>query len=171
MTKNIYISGAEPRSGKSVVTLAVCDILAAATPRLGFFRPVISADDESDTLLALIAERYHLAATQRAGFGCTHKTARAMIASGKYEDLLTRILERFKTLQEHCDHIVCLGTDYSSVTSAFELGFNADIANNLNCLIIPVVDGKDRSTSTPAISSPCLSTASIPHVYWKQNRI
>lgn len=146
MTKNIYISGAEPRSGKSVVALAICDILAGVTPRLGFFRPVISADDESDTMLTLIAERYHLPNAKRVGFGCTHKTARNMIASGRYEDLLTCILERFKTLQEHCDHIVCLGTDFSSVTSAFELGFNADIANNLNCLIIPVVDGKDRNS-------------------------
>lgn len=146
MTKNIYISGAEPRSGKSVVALAICELVAGVTPRLGFFRPVISADDESDAMLTLIAERYRLPTPQRVGYGCTHKTARAMISSGRYEDLLTCILERFKVLQAQCDHIICLGTDFSSVTSAFELGFNADIANNLNCLIVPVVDGNARNT-------------------------
>lgn len=144
MTQNIYITGAEPHSGKSVVALAICDMLAGGTAKLGFFRPIVAAGDGSDSMLALISERYNLAGPQQIGFGCTYATARELMTNGQYDALLTRILERFKQLQQQCDHIVCLGTDYSNVTSAFEFGFNADVANNLNCFIVPVVRGDDR---------------------------
>lgn len=144
MTQNIYITGAEPHSGKSVVALAICDMLAGGTAKLGFFRPIVAANDGSDSMLALISQRYNLAGPQQIGFGCTYATARELMTNGQYDALLTRILERFKQLQQQCDHIVCLGTDYSNVTSAFEFGFNADVANNLNCFIVPVVRGDDR---------------------------
>ena len=144
MTQNIYITGAEPHSGKSVVTLAICDMLAGGTAKLGFFRPIIAADDGSDSMLALISQRYNLVAPDQIGFGCSYKAASELVTNGQYDALLTRILERFKQLQQQCDHIVCLGTDYSNVASAFELGFNADVANNLNCFIVPVVRGDDR---------------------------
>ena len=39
---------------------------------------------------------------------------------------------------------MCIGTDYSGVSGMLEFDFNVDAANNLGCLLMPVVRGKDR---------------------------
>jgi phosphate acetyltransferase len=74
-------------------------------------------------------------------FGCSHEQARDYITRDRQDDLLKVILEKFKSLQVHCDHIVCLGTDFSGVDAALEFDFNADVANNLGCYVMPVVKG------------------------------
>jgi phosphate acetyltransferase len=41
--------------------------------------------------------------------------------------------------------VLCEGTDYTGVSSAFEFDFNAAVANNLGCPIIAVVSGSGKS--------------------------
>jgi phosphate acetyltransferase len=40
--------------------------------------------------------------------------------------------------------VLCVGTDYSGAYAALEFDFNTDVANNLGCLIMPVVRGSGR---------------------------
>ena len=78
-------------------------------------------------------------------YGCSYEEARDYIAVDRYEELQKIILARYKTLQEQCEHVLCLGTDYSGVAAALEFDFNADVANNLGCHVIPVVKGYRRN--------------------------
>jgi phosphate acetyltransferase len=41
--------------------------------------------------------------------------------------------------------VLCEGTDYTGVTSAFEFDFNAGVANDLGCPILAVVNGRGKS--------------------------
>jgi len=40
-TKSIYIFGAEPQSGKSVVLLGIMELLSRHVNKMGFFRPLV----------------------------------------------------------------------------------------------------------------------------------
>ncbi len=144
MAQNIYVAGAETKNGKSVVALGLMELLSTRTNRLGFFRPVIRADDSPDAMIELMKTRYGLNTPYEAMYGCSYEQASEFLAQDRYDDLLKRILEKYKVLQTHCDHIVCLGTDYSGVAAALEFDFNADAANNLGCYVIPVVKGYHR---------------------------
>ena len=146
MAQNIYVAGAEAKNGKSVIALGLMELLSTRTNRLGFFRPVIRTKDATDSMIELMATRYALKFPYDSMYGCSYEDARHYVAKDRYDDLLTVILDKYKALQEHCDHIVCLGTDYSGVTSALEFDFNADAANNLGCYVIPVVKGYQRKT-------------------------
>jgi phosphate acetyltransferase len=145
MAHNIYVAGAEAKNGKSVIALGLMELFSTRTNRLGFFRPVIRAKDIPDTMIELMSTRYELRPTYEAMYGCSYEQARDYISKDKYDELLKIILEKYRALQEQCDHIVCLGTDYSGVTAALEFDFNADVANNLGCYVLPVVKGYRRN--------------------------
>jgi len=136
--------GAEPDSGKSVVSLGIMEILSAVNRRIGFFRPVVSASG-GDDLTSLVLERYGLDLAPEMLYGCTAETARRLSVDGRYETLLKLILDKFKRLEEAADMVVCVGTDFSSVAPALTFDFNADLANNLGCLSLPVLSGGGRA--------------------------
>ncbi len=145
MTQNIYVAGAEASSGKSVVALGLMELLSTQTNRLGFFRPVVPSEETIDPLIELMQTRYSLSHAYESMYGCGYATARKLLAQDHEAELLKLILGKFKALQQHCDHIVCLGTDFSGVGTALEFDFNADVANNLGCHVVPVVLGYRRN--------------------------
>lgn len=151
-THNIYITGAEHGSGKSVIMLAMMDMYSGHSHKVGFFRPIVISEEKNDELIQLVSHRYMIDLPYNAMYGCTDIEARAFLASGSYHELLKKILAKFRQLQSQCDHIICVGSDYIAGESIFEFDFNADVANNLGCLLIPVIQGSGR-TNTQILSA------------------
>jgi phosphate acetyltransferase len=144
MSKNLYIATMEPRAGKSVVALGIMEVLSRRLRKVGFFRPVIP-DVERDNNIDLIQKRYDLKLPYEDMYGYKHTEAQYLTSTGQYDTLLKNILDQYKRLESKCDFVLCEGTDYTGVSSAFEFDFNADVANNLGCPILGVVNGRDKS--------------------------
>jgi phosphate acetyltransferase len=143
--QSVYIAGASSGSGKSVVVLGFMEMLYAVNRRVGFFRPIVARSPEQDNLSTLVLGRYNLPFSPEMLYGCTAETASHLIAAGRYDDLLKLILNKFKTLEESCDLVVCAGTDFDGLVPSLEFDFNADLANNLGCSVVVVVKGFGRS--------------------------
>jgi phosphate acetyltransferase len=146
MTQNLYVAGAEQGSGKSVIVLALMEAMSGRSGKVGFFRPVIRSADRRDELVHLISERYQLAMPYTAMYGCTGEEARELLVEDRYDEILKRVLEKYRGLQSECDQVLCAGTDYTGGHAALEFDFNADVANNLGCFITPVVRGNGRES-------------------------
>ncbi len=132
-------------SGKSLVALGVMELLSRRRARLGFFRPVVARAERADNDILLIAGRYHLEIGTTAVHAYTHDEAQRELAAGRHDEVLQRILECYKRLEVECDFVLCEGTDYTGVSSAFEFDFNAAVAKNLGAPILPVLSGRQRS--------------------------
>ena len=145
MPQNIYVAGAEQGSGKSAIVLALMELLTGDTSKPGFFRALIQGSVKEDRLIQLIMDRYQLECPYEAMYGCTSDEARELLASNRYDELLKRILAKYKQLEKQCDRILCVGTDYTGGQLTIEFDFNADVANNLGCLLMPVLRGYGRS--------------------------
>jgi phosphate acetyltransferase len=145
ISQNIYITGADEGSGKSVIMLAMMEMLFGHAGNIGFFRPIILSDDEKDALIQLVSHRYQLTQPYEAMYGCKSDQARKLLADEQYEELLKIILAKYRTLQAQCDHVLCVGSDYSRGDSLFEFDFNADVANNLGCVLMPIMQGGERN--------------------------
>ena len=143
MSNKLYIASMEARSGKSVVALGLMEMLSRRLNKIGFFRPVIP-DVAQDNNINLISSRYLLEQPYEAMYAFSHDQAQDMVADGKYDTLLKTVLGKFKTLERQCKYIVCEGTDYTGVSSAFEFDFNAEVANNLGCPILVVLNGREK---------------------------
>ena len=57
MATSLYLASLEPSSGKSLVALGLMELLSRRVDRLGYFRPVIPSDDESDSRIELMSRR------------------------------------------------------------------------------------------------------------------
>jgi phosphate acetyltransferase len=147
MSKGIYVTGIEPRSGKSLAVLGIMEQLSGRISRVGFFRPVIREDAGQDRLLDLIVRRYNLTFDREEMWGCTLQTARDLLSAGKEDELHGLILEKYKALEEKADFVLAAGTDYTSASSAFEFDFNIDVARNLGAPLVAVLNGSGRPTS------------------------
>lgn len=145
MISNLYITSIEPDSGKSLILLGIMELLSKRIRKLGFFRPIIQAGIKPDNDIELIRSRYHLEFPYQDYYGVTHEETRALIAEGQFEEILKRIIEKYKALEEKCDFIVCEGTDFTDIISAFEFNFNAEIANQLDAPILLVANGQGKS--------------------------
>lgn len=147
MSQNIYIAGTEQGSGKPAIVLALMELLSGDSSKLGFFRPLVQGHETEDMLIHLIVERYQLKWPYESMYGCTNEVARELLASNRYDELQKIIMAKYKELEKQCDHVLCVGTNYSKGELTNEFDFNADIANNLGCLLMPVLRGNDRSIS------------------------
>ena len=145
MAKSLYIAAMEPRSGKSVVALGLMELLSRRIRKVGFFRPIIASSELRDKELHLILTRYNLVHTYEEAYAHTHEDARRMTAERRYDALLKDIVSKYKELESRCDFVLCEGTDFTRVSSAFEFEFNAAVANNLGSPILAMVNGRRKS--------------------------
>ena len=149
MAKNLYITATEARSGKSAICLGVMELILRHVEKVGFFRPLINAQDEKkeiiDRDINLISTHFQLSPPYKAMYGYTTTQANELITFGKYDVLMEGIVTKYKELEKEFDFVLCEGTDFLESTSAFELDINADISNNLGCPVLLVARAHQKT--------------------------
>ena len=146
MSNSLYITSLEGQSGKRVLALAFMEQLSGRLEKVSLFRPVVSESGGPDKLIKLMVDLYDLRFSPEEMYGVTMEDAQSLLAVGEYNDLYSRILERYKLLESKSDFVLCVGTNYSGLSTALEFDFNAEVARNLNSPLVSVVNGlgKDR---------------------------
>ena len=148
MPTSIYVASSEARSGKALATLGLMELASRRVGRVGFFRPVVR--EEGDGGLELVRRRYGAGDDRASDFAyaCRYDDARKLAADGRSDDLLERILARFRQIESQCDFTVCVGTDFTGLAAAFEFEFNARVAGHLGCPVFYVANGRERSPAS-----------------------
>ncbi|MDD2759102.1 MAG: phosphate acetyltransferase [Methylomonas sp.] len=144
LSQNIYITGTGCNSGKSIIMLAMMEMLTGYAGKIGFFRPIINAGAQKDDLIEFISYRYQTDLPYEAMYGCKSDQARELVAQERYDELHTLILSKYRALKAQCDFVLCIGSDYRHGDSIFEFDFNAEVANNLDCRMMPVMHGAEQ---------------------------
>jgi phosphate acetyltransferase len=145
ISQNIYISGADEWSGNTAIILAMMEMLAGHAGHISFFRPIIDSGIEKDPLIQLISDRYVLAQPYDLLYGCTSEQASKLLVDDRYDELLKIILEKYRALKDVSLQVLCVGSDYRHGDFVSEFDFNADVANNLGCVLMPILQGADKS--------------------------
>jgi len=145
MSKNLYITAVEPKSGKTTVTLGIMEFLVRNLGKVAFFRPIVNTKDGAkDRVISLIVENYSLDIPYAEMYAYTTEEAQSLLAEKKYLGLLEGILIKYKELENRNDFVLCLGTDFAGEASSIEFELNADIANNLGCPVLMIGNGHQR---------------------------
>jgi phosphate acetyltransferase len=149
VTDALYIATIDRYSGKSLVSLGVTELLLRKTNRVGIFRPVIGTqtDGERDKNIDLLLRHFDLHQDYEDTYGMPMREAEELIGQERYDQVLDRIIARYKALEECCDFILCIGSDLVSATAALEFDFNADVAKNLSAPVLLVGSGVDRDVA------------------------
>ncbi|GGQ39484.1 phosphate acetyltransferase [Couchioplanes caeruleus subsp. azureus] len=149
MASSVYVAGLGPSVGKGTVALGVVELLSRKVARIGVFRPLVSGSGK-DPLLTLLMSRYPLAAGHDDSYGVTVSEAAALVADGRREELVSRIVERYRAVERGCGSVVVIGSDFADGQDdggdelPRELAFNARLATEFGSVVLPVVSGQGR---------------------------
>ena len=148
MANTLYITATRPRSGKSVISLGVMEMLFRRVERVGFFRPIIKSDpqtDGQDNDIRLMSSYFGLGIPYEKMYGYTMAEAIDLLSQGKDEELIEGILAKHSALEQIYDFILCEGTDYDTSEAAFDFDLNSVIARNLGSPVLLSANGQDRT--------------------------
>jgi phosphate acetyltransferase len=133
VTLRIAVLSAEGRTAKSTVAVGLLDALTRGTvARVGVFRPVARSLEEPDPVLDALAA--HGAAATGVGVDDEYVHADPEVA-------VRRIVAQAAKLDESCDVVLVLGSDYTGVGAPTELSMNGRIAADLGAAVVLVLNG------------------------------
>ncbi|WBB66639.1 phosphate acetyltransferase [Micromonospora sp. WMMD812] len=143
MARSVYLTSVGSGGGKSTIALGLAELLSRQVGRIGVFRPLI-AGTGPDPILALLSERYRIELPLADLAGATYAEATTLVADGRREELISRIVERYRAVERRCPAVVVVGSDFDDTGDPArprELAFNARLATEFGSVVVPVVDG------------------------------
>ncbi|MBM2621160.1 phosphate acetyltransferase [Actinoplanes sp. LDG1-06] len=158
MARSVYVAGLGPGVGKGTVALGLVELLSRQVARIGVFRPLVAGDGD-DPLLTLLTKRYPVVAPYADSYGVTTAEASALVADGKWEELISRIVERYREVERRAASVVVIGSDFAAGGAKErdeiprELGFNARLATEFGSVVIPVISGEGRGAESLAATA------------------
>lgn len=149
MAEPLMIVATEPGVGKSVVALGLLDHLQRQGARACYFKPVrLEMGPGHDA--GFIHRTLHLPMAEELLTAVSSAEVLCAIRSGRYDDVLDRILESYERLAKDHDVVVCEGVDSVRAFPALESDINVDIAKTISAPVVLVCNGIDRSADVIA---------------------
>ncbi|MEH1012877.1 phosphate acetyltransferase [Micromonospora sp. CPCC 206060] len=155
MARSVYLTSVGHGGGKSTVALGLAELLSRQVERIGAFRPLI-AGNGPDPILALLHDRYRIHLPYDDLHGASYAEAIALVADGRREELISRIVERYRAVERRCPAMVVVGSDFDDTAdpgNPRELAFNARLATEFGSVVVPVVDGFGQDAETIAAAA------------------
>ncbi|ABP56123.1 phosphate acetyltransferase [Salinispora tropica] len=155
VARSVYLTSVSSGGGKSTVALGLAELLSRQVGRIGIFRPLVRGD-QPDPILALLSERYRVELPIEDLTGTTYTEATGMVAEGRREQLVSRIVERYRAVERRFPAVVVVGSDFADGGDGAgprELAFNARLATEFGSVVVPVVDGYEQETATIAAAA------------------
>ncbi|MEU4568086.1 phosphate acetyltransferase [Micromonospora sp. NPDC023956] len=143
MARSVYLTSVSSGGGKSTIALGLAELLSRQVERIGAFRPLV-AGTAPDPILALLGDRYRIAPPVADLSGTTHAEAARLVGDGRREELISRIVERYRAVERRCPAMVVVGSDLDGSGDPGNpraLAFNARLATEFGSVVVPVVDG------------------------------
>ena len=108
MSDNLFITATEARSGKSAISLGVMEMLLRKIKNVGFFRPIINIDPNSnrkDDDINLISSHFDLKIPYDKMYGFTGAEASNLVSLGRDAEIIEGIIKKCLN-NESCECII-----------------------------------------------------------------
>lgn len=145
--KAIYIATIEPNSGKSIVSLGLMKLLLEKTPKVGYFRPIIDTlkNGEIDNHINTITSFFNLDLKFEDAYAFQRSEVIRLKNQNKEDKIISRIIEKYKAVEERFDYVLIEGTSFAGEGSLIEFDINVLIAKNLGVPAIILASGVGKS--------------------------
>ena len=147
MSKAIYIATTEPNSGKSIISLGLMHLLLGRAARVGYFRPIIDDFEPggTDNHIHTISSYFNLDIDFKDAFAFTRSEVIQKKNEDKDDEIITKIIEKYKAVEERYDFVLVEGTSFSGEGSIIEFDINVVIAKNLGIPVILLASGVGKT--------------------------
>ncbi|NOX63053.1 MAG: phosphate acetyltransferase [Chloroflexi bacterium] len=147
MAQSIYLTTTEPHCGKSLISLGIIESVLRRTRRVAVFRPYVGVDgrDRRDKNIDLLLTHFQLDVPYEDTYAFRASEVTDLLAQRRVDEVLNRIIEKYKALEARHDFILCIGSDLTTEAATFEFDFNAEVANTLASPVLLVGSGAKQS--------------------------
>ncbi len=147
MSKAIYIATTEPNSGKSIVSLGLMRLLLGKAAKVGYFRPIIDdyPEGKKDNHISTIIGHFDLAMAYDEAYAFTRSEVIHKNNQNKEDEVLDKIIEKYKAVEERFDFVLVEGTDFSGDGAIIEWDINVLMAKNLGIPTIILASGVGKT--------------------------
>ncbi|MEU8236811.1 phosphate acetyltransferase [Actinoplanes missouriensis] len=158
VARSVYVAGLGPGVGKGTVALGIVELLSRRVAKVAVFRPLVAAAGR-DSVLSVLQDRYPGPVPYEESFGVTLAEATALVADGRREELIGRIVERYREVERRSTAVVIVGSDFTDKLEEGrdelprELAFNARLATEFGSVVVPVVSGEGRTPESLAAAA------------------
>ena len=155
MKNSLYLNPTEAYCGKSLVTLGLIEHLLRTTQKVAIFRPIIrkTRAKKMDQDIGLILGYFNLNIPYEDTYGVTEDELQKLELRGKHDEIIDRIIDKYKVLESRFDFVVIEGSDYESKNSMYEFNLNQEIAKNLGSPVI-IIGKADAESSVDDLVYP-----------------
>ncbi len=140
-TNSLYIASLDPAAGKLLVTMGMMELLTRRIEKVGFFRPVISENNGPDNDIKLILSKYCPDMSYDDCYGFEEEEVKTLVSQGKTKEFYEKLVAHLGELHKKYDFVLCEGLNSSGFLSSFDININLEIAKNLGCHFIGVLNG------------------------------
>ncbi len=146
MANNLYLTTTEGESHKKIVTLGLMEFLLRNIEKVAYFKPIIHVSDKLNAAdnFSLIKKQFNLDIPDEQMYAYTFDEAEKLVSSGNYDQFLEGIINKYKSLEERFDFVLCEGTDFARHTSSFEMDINSRIASVLASPVLIITPAHDK---------------------------
>ena len=147
MSKAIYIATTESNSGKSLVSLGLMHSLLGRAAKVGYFRPIIDdlKEGEIDNHIHTVSSYFNLDISFNDAYAFQRSEVIKMKNENKDDDIISRIIEKFKALEDRFDFVLVEGTSFQGEGAIIEFDINVLIAKNLGVPAIIISSGRNKT--------------------------
>jgi len=143
-TNSLYISSLKPHSGSLIVSMGMMEILRARFEKVAFFRPFIGKKEKLDSDIVFMLDHYNLDMKYEQAYSYSVDEVEELLSNEKIKQILSKVLEDFKALQEEFDFVLCEGLNRESFNMSISQDLNILVSKNLATPFISVVNAKDK---------------------------
>lgn len=147
MNKAIYIATTEPNSGKSIISLGLMRLLLGKAAKVGYFRPIIDdyPEGKRDNHISTIIAYFNLDLEYDEAFAYTRSQVIKKNNENKEDQVLDKIIEKYKVVEDRFDFVLVEGTDFSGDGAIIEWDINVLMAKNLGIPTIILASGVGKT--------------------------
>ncbi|MFT7860354.1 MAG: phosphate acetyltransferase [Sulfurimonas sp.] len=142
--KSLYITSNEKNVGSLFISMGMMEILKEKLHRVAFFRPLIEDGNKKDYNLEFIVQRYKLDIKYDECIGFDIAYVEEMLAQNRSSELLNRLIEKYKYLEENYDFVLCEGLTKESLPFKTSYDINYEIAKNFGAAYINIIGAKGK---------------------------
>lgn len=145
-TSSLYLASLQPYTGTLFISIGLMDILKSRYEKVVFFRPVIQHKTSPDCDIHFMQEHFSLAQSYEESY-CFHShEVETLLAEEKVDQVITRIISHYKTLQSRFDFVLIEGLPRSLFSATLDFDINLHLAKNLSTPFIPILNAQEKSS-------------------------
>ena len=146
MAKNLYLLYSTEENSIEMVTLGLMEILLRNLPEVAFFRPIVPFSSEKELIVSfsLIKRYFNIKTPIEEMYGCTSQEVEEMMAEGLYDEIMRKIVSKYKALEEKHTFVLIEGAENND-DGTIDFDLNLKIAHALSSPLFLFASGKNKN--------------------------